>query len=388
MKKNILKLTGLLSVIAVLFVVGGSAGAQNAQPAQSRVDMMTLPAMKDQFSQYFMIGNIFNPSDINASGVTNARLTRHFNVLTAENDMKPDKIAPTRNSFNFGTADRMVNAALASNIKVVGHTLLWHSQIPGWHRSIGTNNVTPEAALQTMKDYITNVVTHFKGRIYCWDVLNEAFPDGGLGSDWRTSMRSGAEGNPWFMKIGANFVYEGFLAARLADPDAILYYNDYNLDQSAKARLVHDMVRDVNAQYRRAFPNERRLLIEGIGMQSHHNTNVSPSNIRATLNLFRTLGVKISISELDVLSQTWSQYSSRAALTEAGSARAAQLYGEYFTLFLENSDIIERVTFWGVYDEQSWRARANPLIFEGRTTSYTKPAYFSIMAALDAHRRR
>jgi len=383
MKKNILKLSAFILVLSIILIFGINSGAQDAAPAGDRVDMMTLPPMKDQFSNYFLIGNIFNPGDVSTAEVTNARLTRHYNVLSAENDMKPDKINPARGRYNFTTADRMVNAARASGFQVVGHTLLWHSQIPQWHDTLRRNNTSPELALQYMKEYITDVVTHFRGRIYAWDVINEAFPDGNYTNSWRTSIRADrAEGNPWFMKIGADFVYEAFLAARLADPDALLFYNDYNLNMSAKARLVRDMVRDVNEQYSRAFPNETRKLIDGIGMQSHHNTGVTPASIRTTLNLFRPLGVRIHITELDVLSQTWSQYSSRAAITNDGRERAAQLYGEYFSLFLDNADIIDRVTFWGVFDEQSWRARGEPLLFTGSSTSYAKPAYYRVIAAL------
>jgi endo-1,4-beta-xylanase len=339
------------------------------------VDMMTLPPMKDQFAAHFMIGNIVNPADVSSSGVTNRKLTQHYNVLTAENDMKPQYLSPSRGNYSYGTADRMVNAAIASGFKVVGHTLLWHSQIPTWQQSIAGR----ETALAAMKQFITDVVTHFKGRIYSWDVLNEVFPDGTSGN-WRTSMRSD---NPWYRAIGADFVYEGFKAARLADPGAILYYNDYNMDNSGKATMVRNMVRDVNGAWENDSQYDGRLLIEGIGMQSHHNTGVSVGSVRNSINLFRPLGVKISISELDILSQSWNEYSTNTRLNDNGKERAATLYGECFKLFVENSDIIERVTFWGVYDEQSWRARAKPLPFEGRSTSSAKPAYYKIIESLE-----
>ena len=351
---------------------GGNSGGNNTNEA---ADMLTLTPLKDQFASHFMIGNIFNPGDV-SSTVTNRKLTRHYNILTAENHMKPDQLSTGKGSYNFTTADRMVNAAIASGFKVVGHTLLWHSQIPQWQQ-----NISSSTALGDMKKYVTDVVTHFKGKIYSWDVLNEVFPDSVSASmDWKTAMRSE---NPWFKAIGSDFVYEGFLAARLADTNAILYYNDYNLNQNGKATMVRNMVRDVNERYKTAYPNETRNLIEGIGMQSHHNIDVSASAIKSSLDLFRPLGVKISITELDILSQSWNEYSSSAALTESGKQRAADLYGEYFKLFIQNKDIIERVTFWGVYDEQSWRARAKPLLFEGSSTSKAKPAYYKVIEALD-----
>ena len=351
------------------------------------VNMMELDPLKERFSEYFYFGNIFNPVDVRSGTVSNPRLTRHYNVLSAENDMKPDKLNPGRGSYNFNMANSMVNAAVNSGFKVVGHTLLWHSQIPSWQVSLRTDNTSAANALQYMKEYITSVVTNFKGKIYQWDVLNEAFPDGGYnaGSNWRNVMRTGNQGNPWYMKLGADFVYEGFKAARLADPDAILYYNDYNLNMINKATMVHNMVRDVNLQWVNDPAYDGKKLIQGIGMQGHHNTGVTASSISASLDLFRPLGVEISISELDVLSQTWGEYSGEASLTQAGKLLAAQRYSEFFKVFLENSDIITRVTFWGVYDEQSWRARAKPLLFEGGSVSRAKPAYYKMIEALEQY---
>jgi len=352
-------------------------------------DIMSLPPMKEDFKDYFLMGNIFNPGDVNTAGtaVTNTRLTRHYNVLTAENNMKPSYIAPSRNSstgvinYDYTTADRMVDAAIASGFKVVGHTLLWYQQNANWMTS-------SNADLDTMKKYITDVVAHFKGKIYSWDVLNEAFPDDvTTGSDWKVAMRPE---NPWFAKNGYDFVYEGFFAARQADPDAILYYNDYNLDQLGKATMVHNMVRDVNQQFAKNFPDETRLLIEGIGMQSHHNTNVSANSIKNTLNLFKKLtGVKISISELDVLGQSYQDFAkvgqgankyNQSTVTTAGLQTQARLYGEYMTLFLEYSDIIERVSLWGVTDDQSWRSAGKPLLFDNNGKA--KAAYDSFVGAL------
>jgi endo-1,4-beta-xylanase len=350
-----------------------------------QVDMMTLPPLKDQFSNYFLIGNITRSSgDYSGEAITNTRLTRHFNVLTAENHMKPDAYGGSRSGttvsgLTYTNSDAFVNAATASGFKVHAHVLLWHSQNSGWISSLSAST-GKETALGAMKDYITKVMTHYKDKIYSWDVLNEVFPDNiGANADWKTAMRTN---NPWFASIGSDFVFEGFKAARQADPDAILYYNDYNLDNANKAGATHRMVRDVNQQWTSDPLYDGRKLIEGIGMQSHHNTGVSAANISTSLNLFKQLGVKISISEIDVLSQGWSDYD-KVTPTNAGKLQAANLYGEYFKLFLQNSDIIERVTFWGVYDEQSWRSGGRPLIFEGSSTSKAKPAYYKIIEALE-----
>jgi len=349
-----------------------------------------LSPMKNDFADRFMFGNIFNPSDVSSSEVTNTMLTRHYNVLTAENNMKPDQLSFGKDSYNFMTADRMVDAAIASGFKVVGHTLLWHNQIPQWQK-----NLSSTTALEDMKKYITEVVGHFSGKIYSWDVINEAFPDGGYStiSDWRSVMRNE---NPWYKALGSDFVYEGFLAARLADPDAILYYNDYNTDQAGKAAMIRDMVRDVNQKYLASGDKPSgepadRLLIEGIGMQEHHNTGVPASAIKNALNLFKPLGVKISVSELDVLIVTYQEFApyghgpNKQNLITGdtrinGLKRQAELYGEYFKVYLEFSDIIERVSFWGVTDDKSWRSAGLPLLFEA--DGKAKDAYYSVIESL------
>jgi len=345
--------------------------------------ILSLPPMKDAFAPKFMIGNIFNLSDVSSAGVTTPALTRHYNVLTPENDLKPSSLSAGKGYYKFSNADNMVNAAIASGFKVIGHTLLWHNQIPGWQQSIG-----PETALEDMKKYITDVVDHFKGRIYSWDVLNEAFPDEGYTGDWKTSMRAN---NPWFRAIGSDFVYEGFLAARLADPGAILYYNDYNTDVPAKAAMIRDMVRDVNQRYKTEHPGETRLLIEGIGMQEHHNTTVQASAVKNALELFKPLGVRISVSEMDVLIVSYGEFSpygegpNKQNLITGdtrtnGLKTQADLYGQYFKVYLEYSDIIERVSFWGVTDNKSWRSAALPLLFDSEGNA--KEAYYSVIGSL------
>lgn len=346
--------------------------------------------MKDQFAGKFLIGNIMNPNV-----VATPELKHHFNILTAENNMKPGYLSTGNGSYSFGTADTMVNQARAAGFKVVGHTLLWHSQNASWMSKGtlgegGASNPKRNDAINMMKTYISGVVGHFKGKIHSWDVLNEVFPDGGYTSDWKTSMRSN---NPWFAAIGPDFVYEGFLAARLADPDAILYYNDYNTDMSAKANKIRDMVLEVNNKYLQnndrpqADKDSGRLLIEGIGMQEHHNTGVSASNIKTTLNTFKSMSftgsskkIIISVSELDVLCQQYNDFANGAAVKDAGRAEQAKKYGEYMAVYLEFSDIIERVSLWGVTDDKSWRAKGEPLLFN--KDGLAKQSYYSFVGAL------
>jgi len=407
-----------IPIIAVLFISltcrePGDKSADNSNKGDTEIagHILNLPPMKNNFKNYFELGNIFNPRDISDGKINNERLTRHYNVLTAENNMKPSYLSPEQGIYNFQIADDMVNAALVSGFKVVGHTLLWHSQLPVWQRNLRADSTSRETALDMMKTYITGVVSHFKGRVYKWDVLNEAFPDGGFSFDWKTSMRNDPQnGNPWFIKIGSDFVYEGFLAARLADPAATLYYNDYNLNHNSfnletlsKTTLVRDMVRDVNQRYAEELPaikasnpninlTRTNKLIEGIGLQSHHNTTVTPDSVRKSIEIFRPLGVELSISELDVLGQSYQNFESigqgtnkhgQTTVTPEGLETQARLYGEYFTIFLENSDIISRVTFWGVSDNESWRSAALPQLFDPENNA--KSAYFKVIEALEAY---
>jgi len=362
-------------------------------------DIISLPPIKDKvkakFGTNFMFGNIAKSNDVpsNGSSISNQALIRHFDTLTSENAMKPDSYGSDPNNLSFANADRFVNAAQASGFKIIGHTLLWHQQNPSWVTNMG--NANKETALAAMKKYITDVVGHYKGKIHTWDILNEVFPDGGYTSDWKTSMR---QDNPWVKAIGSDFVYEGFLAARLADPNAILYYNDYNTDMSSKATMIRNMVKDVNDKYLSLAAGSKpagdpagRLLIEGIGMQEHHNLGVSAGNIEAAINLFKAIGVKISVSELDILA-----YSSYSGLTNAGGAgenkqnnarvtnteliSQATKYNEYMKLYFKHRNDIERVSLWGVRDDQSWRSAGLPLLFD--PYGKAKPAYYSFIDAL------
>jgi len=406
-------ISGAATGTAVLTVKSNSDSTKNdtitiTTTTAGLEDIMTLPPLKDQFKDYFMIGNIFNPGDVPASTVNNSNLTRHFNVLTHENNMKPYALTSGRDSttgeitYTFDTADNMINAAITSGFFVHGHTLLWHSQNAGWmnNKTDGTGmGADKETVLAVMKKYVTDVAAHFKGRLHSWDVLNEVFPDGvSASAGWKTSMR---DNNPWYKAIGSDFVYEGFLAARLADPDAILYYNDYNTDQTGKATMIRNMVHDVNQEYKNNLAaikaenpdvnlNRTELLIEGIGMQEHHNTDVLVTNIKNTLNLFKPLGVIIAVSELDVLGQGYNAFENaggqgtnkhnQSTVTNNGIINQAAKYNEYMKLYIEFKDIIERVSLWGVTDNNSWRSISLPLLFDHNGKA--KPSYYSFISAL------
>jgi len=346
------------------------------KPADNPKTWEEASPLKDIYKNNFLMGNIISPGDLNNT-TRFGYLKRHYNSITAENQMKPNYIAPYSKPaddnwvYRWTDADRIVDAAIAEGMSMVGHTLIWHSQTPAWLTT--GDKATVEANLEK---YVTDVVTHFKGRLISWDVVNEAMRDGlqqadVTGTNWKNCLRTTPE-NGWYI-IGPEYIEKAFLAARAADPYVKLYYNDYNLNSSSfKYRAVYNMVKEINNKY----PNVGgRPLIDGIGMQSHHHTNTAPQTIQTSIDLFALLGVEISISELDIMAAgnipegnvTWN---------EAAAQKQAALYAAMFKVFIANANIVKRVTFWGIDDRTSWRSIHYPTLLD---KDYNlKPAFHAV----------
>ncbi|MEU5738096.1 endo-1,4-beta-xylanase [Streptomyces tendae] len=272
-----------------------------------------------------------------------ATLDREFSSVTPENEMKWDATEPSRGTFTFGSADRIVDHAQSQGMDVRGHTLVWHSQLPSWVGSLGASDLRT-----AMNDHINGLMGHYKGEIHSWDVVNEAFQDGGSGA-----RRS----SPFQDKLGNGFIEEAFRTARAADPAAKLCYNDYNTDGvNAKSNAVYDMVEDFKS---------RGVPIDCVGFQSHFNSNSPvPSDYRQNLQRFADLGVDVQITELDI--------------EGSGSAQAAN-----YTKVVEACLAVSRctgMTVWGVTDKYSWRSSGTPLLFDGNYDE--KPAYDAVLSAL------
>ncbi|MDX2677410.1 non-reducing end alpha-L-arabinofuranosidase family hydrolase [Streptomyces sp. NY05-11A] len=270
-----------------------------------------------------------------------AVLDREFKMITPENEMKWDAIEPSRGSFTFAAADSIVSHASAHGQRMRGHTLVWHSQLPAWVKSI-----TDAGTLRTvMKNHITQEMTHYKGKIYAWDVVNEAFADGGSGQH-RSSVFQDVLGN--------GFIEEAFRTARNADPAAKLCYNDYNIENwsDAKTQGVYRMVKDFKA---------RGVPIDCVGFQSHFATSGPPASFQTTLSNFAALGVDVQLTELDIAQ------ASATAYTKAVQAcvNVARCTG---------------ITVWGIRDSDSWRTGENPLLFDNNGNK--KPAYNAVLTAL------
>ncbi|MGW4871909.1 endo-1,4-beta-xylanase [Streptomyces chartreusis] len=270
-------------------------------------------------------------------------LNTEFNSVTPENEMKWDATEGTRGTFTFGSADQVVNHAQSRGMKVRGHTLVWHSQLPGWVAGLGTADLR-----SAMNNHITQVMQHYKGKIHSWDVVNEAFQDGSSGA-----RRS----SPFQDKLGNGFIEEAFRTARAADPAAKLCYNDYNTDGvNAKSNAVYNLVRDFKS---------RGVPIDCVGFQSHFNSaSPVPSDYQANLQRFADLGVDVQITELDI---------------EGSGTAQANNYTNVVRACLAVSRCTG-ITVWGVTDKYSWRASGTPLLFDGNYAK--KPAYTATLTAL------
>ncbi|MGW3037158.1 endo-1,4-beta-xylanase [Streptomyces sp. NPDC001178] len=268
-------------------------------------------------------------------------LDREFNVITPENEMKWDTTEPSRGNFNFGPGDQIVSHATAHGQRMRGHTLVWHSQLPGWVSSIRDASTLRSV----MNNHITQEMTHYKGKIYAWDVVNEAFADNGSGQQ-RSSVFHDVLGN--------GFIEEAFRTARNVDPAAKLCYNDYNIENwsDAKTQGVYNMVRDFKS---------RGVPIDCVGFQSHFGTGGPPSSFQTTLSNFAALGVDVQITELDIAQAPASAY----ANTVKACMNVARCTG---------------ITVWGIRDSDSWRTGENPLLFDNNGNK--KAAYDATLTAL------
>ncbi|WP_405108851.1 endo-1,4-beta-xylanase [Micromonospora sp. NBC_01405] len=271
-------------------------------------------------------------------------LNREFNMVTPENEMKWDATEPSQGQFTYTSADRIVSHAQANGMRVRGHALAWHSQQPGW-----AQNLSGSALRSAMVNHVTQVATHYKGKIHSWDVVNEAFADGGNGARRDSNLQR--TGNDW--------IEVAFRAARTADPSAKLCYNDYNTDgQNAKSNAVYAMVSDFKA---------RGVPIDCVGFQSHFNSaSPVPGDYQANLQRFANLGLDVQITELDIEGSGTAQANSYATVVRACLA-VSRCTG---------------ISVWGIRDTDSWRASGTPLLFDGNGNK--KAAYTATLDALNS----
>jgi endo-1,4-beta-xylanase len=322
---------GLATLLASAGVTALSGTAQAAS---------TLGAAAAEKGRYF--GTAISASHLGESAYATTFDTE-FSSVTPENEMKWDATEGNRGNFTFGAADQIVSRAQGRGMKVRGHTLVWYSQLPGWVGGLGTNDLR-----NAMNNHITQVMTHYKGKIHSWDVVNEAYQDGGSGA---------RRGSPFQDKLGNGYIEEAFRTARSVDPAAKLCYNDYNTDGvNAKSNAVYNMVKDFKA---------RGVPIDCVGFQSHFNpASPVPGDYQANLQRFADLGVDVQITELDI---------------EGSGSAQANNYSNVVKACLAVSRCTG-ITVWGITDKYSWRSSGTPLLFDGNYGK--KAAYTSVLAAL------
>ncbi|WP_127026256.1 endo-1,4-beta-xylanase [Rheinheimera mangrovi] len=322
-------------------------------------------SLQQAYSKHFMIGTALSAGQIQGKEPGTLELVKQqFNAVTAENVMKWEIIEPVEGQFNFAAADAMIAYAEANNIKVIGHVLLWHEQTPDWvFLDDKGQTASKELVLSRLKNHINAVMGRYKGRIHGWDAVNEALNEDG-------TLRQ----SKWYKALGEDYIATVFELAHQADPKAQLYYNDFNLFKPEKRGGVLKLVAALKA---------KNVPIYGIGEQGHYSLDYPKlQDVEDSIVAFKNTGLKVVITELDIsalpfpepekigadislnmkLKQEFNPYAD--GLPKAVSDQLTQKYLHLFELFLRHSDAVERVTLWGVNDNQTWR---NNWPMKGRT---------------------
>jgi endo-1,4-beta-xylanase len=333
----------------------------------------TQKGLKDYYKNYFPIGVAVSPQALQNKEESTLILTQ-FNSLTPENAMKMGPIHPEENRYNWKDADSIINFAQAHHLKVRGHNLCWHEQTPRWlFKDDQGNEVTKDVLLKRLKDHITAVVTRYKGKIYAWDVVNEAIDD-----DSTKFLRNSL----WYKICGEDFIAKAFEYAHEADPDAILFYNDYNTERPEKRERVYKLLKKLV---------EAKVPINGVGIQAHWSIDEpSQKDMVVSIKEFSSLGLKVQITELDVSVYPWEKNRRALREGETGSYTAdleqkqSDKYAEVFKVFRQYRKVITGVTFWNISDKHTWldeypvRGRKNyPLLFDQNLQP--KKAYWKVV---------
>jgi endo-1,4-beta-xylanase len=372
MKKN--------TSIALSFIMAGLvlAGCSNTKKATTTSsDVLSL---REVFKDDFAIGAALSAAQIEEKDTGAARLVPvQFNAISPENIMKAEIIHPEWNRYNFDLADKIVAYGKKHGMQVNGHTLIWHSQLPAFVRRIND----ADSVRRFFTDHITTVASRYDGKIYSWDVVNEALNEDG------TLRRS-----IFLQKLGEDYIVEAFRLAQKAAPNTKLYYNDYNIEQPKKRAGAIAIIKKIQAA---------GVRIDGVGIQGHwHMDNPPLENIEQSIKEFAALGIEVMFTELDLsalpnprgrvnsadISQT-AQYNETInpytkSFPDSAQQKLGKAYEDIFRLFLKYKDNISRITFWGVDDGQSWlndfpvRGRTNhALLFDRKFQP--KPAFYRVI---------
>ena len=335
--------------------------------------------LKDAYKNYFMIGVALNQRNVSTPDQINL-VKAEFNSITAENDMKPGELHPKEGVWNWEKADKIANFCRQNGIKLRGHCLCWHSQFADWmFTDKKGKEVKKEVFYERLREHIHTVVNRYKDVVYAWDVVNEAMADdNGGGPRW--GRFGGQEPSPYrqsrhFRLCGDEFIAKAFQFAREADPNALLFYNDYSCVDEGKRERIYNMVKKMK---------DAGVPIDGIGMQGHYNIYFpSEEQLEKAIVRFKELVKHIHITELDIrMNQEMGgqlQFSRGENRPVAGymNTMLTDQYSRVFKIFRKHKDVIDCVTFWNLGDRDSWLGVNNhPLPFDENYKP--KQAYYAI----------
>ena len=333
--------------------------------------------MKDMYKDYFMIGVALNQRNVSNQDQINL-VKAEFNSITAENDMKPGELHPKEGVWNWEKADKIADFCRQNGIKLRGHCLCWHSQFADWmFTDKKGKEVKKEVFYERLREHIHTVVNRYKDVVYCWDVVNEAMADDG-GRRWGPNgpqKPSPYRQSRHFKLCGDEFIAKAFEFAREADPNALLFYNDYSCVDEGKRERIYNMVKKMK---------DAGVPIDGIGMQGHYNIYFpSEEQLEKAIVRFKELVKHIHITELDIrMNQEMGgqlQFSRGENKPVAGymNTMLTDQYSRIFKIFRKHKDVIDCVTFWNLGDRDSWLGVNNhPLPFDENYKP--KQAYFAI----------
>ena len=361
--------------IGLTLLVAGSVStfAQWGQPVDPNAGI----GLKDAYKDYFTIGVAVNKKNIQDPDQI-ALIKKNFNSITAENDMKVGMMQPKEGEWNFAAADSIANFCRQNGIKLRGHNLCWHSQFADWmFKDKKGKPVKKEVFYERLRKHIHTVVNRYKDIIYAWDVVNEAMADDGPQMFWPKA--SPYRQSQLFKLCGDEFIAKAFEFAREADPDVLLFYNDYSCVDPGKRERIYNMVKKMK---------EAGVPIDGIGMQGHYNIYTpEEAELDKTITRFSELVKHIHITELDLRTNTESggqlMFARGESKPQAPYIATLQedQYSRIFRVFRKHKDVIDNVTFWNLGDKDSWLGINNhPLPFD---ENYKPKASYRVIRDFD-----
>ena len=347
-----------ITTLALGLLLASAAFAQKGNQTEA------IPSLQSTLGKHFLIGVAVDTRlPAGQDPAAEAIVKEQFNQVVAENCMKGEVNHPEVNRFDFTDGDKLVDWAEKNGKTVIGHCLVWHSQPPKWMFTDANGKpVSREVLIGRMYNHVMTVVTHYKGKIKGWDVVNEAFEDDG---SYRKS--------PYYNIIGPEFIELAFQFAHEADPNVELYYNDYSTAKPGKREAIRKLVHNLKA---------KGIRIDAVGMQSHNGFDYPDyAEYEKSIETFAAEGVKVMLSELDInmlpnpegfggaeISQNFkleAKYNPYAkGMDKKGQKLFNQRYLDLFKIIERHKDVISRVTFWGVNDGHTW---LNDWPIKGRT---------------------